>query len=281
MKALPVIPVTRMVKVMIKVSCIRIFVFVFFLFLGNTVFAREMPHKKISENCQQCHNDQSWQSIHFDHQKTGFILEGKHNLLTCKDCHDIRNFSKIESNCTSCHEDIHEQRLGIQCKNCHTADSWAVTDYYKAHANTTFILLGQHTSLDCSACHKRSNTNSYLRLSSDCYGCHKSNYLNTKNPPHVVISLGVRCEDCHSMNGWQPALYSDHETIFPIYLGTHRSEWNECTDCHVSTNNFQVFSCFNCHEHNENDMNRRHSGIQNYSYNSDACYSCHPTGSGD
>jgi hypothetical protein len=41
-----------------------------------------------------------------------------------------------------------------------------------------------------------------------------------------------------------------------------------------------VFSCITCHAHNQSDMDNKHSGVSGYSYNSAACYQCHPTGGG-
>ncbi|MBK9258020.1 MAG: hypothetical protein IPM42_21430 [Saprospiraceae bacterium] len=66
---------------------------------------------------------------------------------------------------------------------------------------------------------------------------------------------------------------------FPIYTGKHKDEWNTCSDCHTNPNNYNIFSCINCHEHNnKNEVDDDHNGVSGYSYNSAACYSCHPMG---
>jgi hypothetical protein len=68
---------------------------------------------------------------------------------------------------------------------------------------------------------------------------------------------------------------------FPIYSGTHKGEWSNCTDCHTNPANYSQFSCTDCHEHNKADMDDEHRGKRDYVYNSVNCYSCHPRGKAD
>jgi hypothetical protein len=42
--------------------------------------------------------------------------------------------------------------------------------------------------------------------------------------------------------------------------------------------NFKTFSCFTCHAHDASVVTPKHSGVRNYQYDSQACYSCHPRG---
>jgi hypothetical protein len=51
----------------------------------------------------------------------------------------------------------------------------------------------------------------------------------------------------------------------------------DCTDCHTSSN-FREFTCTDCHAHQRTRMDNEHDGVAGYSYNSQACYSCHPQG---
>ncbi|RMF57129.1 MAG: hypothetical protein D6748_11805, partial [Calditrichaeota bacterium] len=89
----------------------------------------------------------------------------------------------------------------------------------------------------------------------------------------------IRCEDCHNMTAWRPANFSGHDNYFPIYSGAHGGKWDTCMDCHTSPGSFQVFSCFEgCHEHNKNRMDDKHREVSGYVYESNACYSCHPSG---
>ncbi len=69
------------------------------------------------------------------------------------------------------------------------------------------------------------------------------------------------------------------DQFFPIYSGKHNGEWNACSDCHTNQSNFAVFSCIDCHEHNnKTDLDDKHKGEPGYSYTSAACYDCHPKG---
>ena len=75
--------------------------------------------------------------------------------------------------------------------------------------------------------------------------------------------------------------YYSRRSNDPIYSGKHEGEWNLCIDCHLG-NNYSDFSCIDCHEHdNQADVDDDHDGVSGYVYNSDACFSCHPTGEAD
>jgi len=89
------------------------------------------------------------------------------------------------------------------------------------------------------------------------------------------------CEICHSFYSWKPAQFTEHDGIFPIFSGNHAGEWNECSDCHISPGNFQIFSCLNCHEHRKDRMDNEHREVNGYLYESNACYNCHPNGSAE
>ena len=94
--------------------------------------------------------------------------------------------------------------------------------------------------------------------------------------PGVVFSTD--CESCHALERWKPALFENHDVLFPIFIGTHNRKWDNCSSCHTTQNNFNQFSCLNCHEHNQTEMDSKHFGFIDYSYNSQECYFCHPTG---
>ena len=50
---------------------------------------------KFGSNCKACHSEESFQKISgnsgFNHNLTGYKLEGKHKHLDCRSCHDNRN----------------------------------------------------------------------------------------------------------------------------------------------------------------------------------------------
>ena len=93
------------------------------------------------------------------------------------------------------------------------------------------------------------------------------------------MGFPTTCADCHTTSAWIPSTWDHDSQYFPIYSGKHEGEWNQCSDCHTVAGNYSVFSCIDCHEHDDPaDMADKHQGVPGYSYNSQACYTCHPTG---
>jgi hypothetical protein len=101
--------------------------------------------------------------------------------------------------------------------------------------------------------------------------------LATDDPNHATAGFSQQCDDCHSTNAWQPASL-DHDD-FPIFSGRHAGEWSACTDCHTNPADYTVFSCIDCHEHDDPvDLADKHEDEPGYVYESTACYACHPSG---
>ena len=137
------------------------------------------------------------------------------------------------------------------------------------------MLQGAHVSLECIDCHN----GNYNNTPNTCIGCHLNDYNNTNNPDHQVAAFPTDCTLCHSQNHWTPSTFDHDNMYFPIFSGRHDNEWNLCSECHTNPNNYNIFSCINCHEHsNQTEVNHDHQGVSGYQYNSNACYSCHPTG---
>ncbi len=257
---------------------ILIFLSISTAFFINYVYSKDIPHKQLKLECNSCHLTENWNTITFDHKSTQFPLDGRHHNLECVDCHNLEDFSQIRMECKQCHLDIHQGKLTYPCDQCHTTSGWQVKDIFKVHANTTFPVLGAHSRLDCDACHISEIVGEFARIQSDCYTCHEQDYKNTTDPSHQDFGFNHRCEDCHSMLAWFPAMFAEHESRFPISSGAHAGEWENCNICHTNPGNFQIFSCLNCHEHNQSSMVGEHDEISGFSYNSDACYRCHHDG---
>ena len=60
--------------------------------------------KRLSTNCNSCHNTNKWQPGTFDHSVTGIELDENHRDTDCDECHINRDFSK-KPQCTDCHDD--------------------------------------------------------------------------------------------------------------------------------------------------------------------------------
>jgi len=166
--------------------------------------------------------------------------------------------------------------LGIPttCSTCHTTNPNWQPATFPIH-NNYYVLQGAHTTVDCSNCHIGGN---YNNTPTTCFGCHQADYNQTTDPNHVVAQFPTDCQLCHSQNAWEPSTFNHDGQYFPIYSGEHQGEWNTCADCHINPGNYNVFSCIDCHEHNQTSMNQEHRGISGYVWNSNACYSCHPNG---
>lgn len=243
-------------------------------------------------DCSRCHSTFSWlvTNISEIHLMSRFPLLGAHRAADCTDCHRSESGSRFDVegiNCVDCHRadylaatDPSHTASGFseECSSCHSvsAFSWDGAGFNHAF----FPLQLGHSGLDCTTCH---TTGNYSEQSAVCNTCHQADYLATTNPSHTALSFPGNCELCHSLTpGWAPASFAQHDAqSFPIYTGRHRGEWDSCTDCHSTPSNYSVFSCLGCHEHNKSDMDSEHSGRTGYSYDSAACYQCHPRGNSD
>jgi nitrate/TMAO reductase-like tetraheme cytochrome c subunit len=235
-----------------------------------------------SEECITCHsiNSFQWAGSGFSHNY--FPLKQGHSNLKCTDCHLTNVYSDAKPDCYSCHQlnynattnpDHIVSKFSTNCQECHSlSPGWKPTTF----DHTRFPLTLGHASPTCTDCHKGGN---YSSTSSDCYSCHQTDYNNSINPNHKTLSFSTTCSSCHTTDpGWKPASYAQHDSkSFPIYSGKHRGQWNSCTDCHANPANYTLFTCITCHH--KADMDNAHRGRNGYSYDSAACFRCHPKGS--
>jgi hypothetical protein len=200
--------------------------------------------------------------------------------LNCIECH-ADGYQNTPTDCWSCHSDDYNNvddpdhagnNYSHDCTQCHNTTDWDEVSF--DHNQTSFPLTGQHLAVPCIECH----ANGYNDTPIECLACHQSDY-NTAVPDHN-IGYPVTCEDCHNTNGWDQSNFNHDAQFFPIYSGRHQQgeEWNVCADCHINPNDFNQFECILCHEHNQPDTDGDHDEVPNYSYDSDACYDCHPDG---
>ncbi|HSL90040.1 MAG TPA: hypothetical protein VK870_12115 [Ignavibacteriaceae bacterium] len=136
----------------------------------NNVHGDELKSEFLPGNkCENCHNTVSWETITFDHNLTLFKLEGKHNELSCSECHvskdlnqkRIYKFLSVTSECESCHKDVHFGQFiedgNSDCLRCHTFNNWEPEKF--DHNKTRFSLSGAHSKLECSRCHNTVSIN--------------------------------------------------------------------------------------------------------------------------
>ncbi len=240
--------------------------------------AEEPDHdaQQFPEDCTLCHNMLSWEGAVYRH--TGFQLNGMHRTAGCNECHTNNVYEGTPNECVACHlddynrtTDPNHKQVGYStdCEKCHGRDalSWEGTSF---DHNNFWPLSGAHRGLSCNRCHQNG-----FDIPSECVSCHLDDYNNTRDPNHRQVGFHTDCQVCHppEIPFWSNAIF-DHR--FPIFSGNHSRV--ACSDCHTTANYYE-FSCIDCHEHNKNSMDNEHKGVGGYSYNSQACYSCHPTGS--
>lgn len=143
----------------------------FYLPDKKCVACHENIHKNVLDdkflaenNCENCHWVSAWSEIQFNHNQTKFELKGKHQKVTCRQCHFStsdsgerqQRFSGFDRNCEECHTDIHFQQFVLngknECERCHVFDHWKPEKF--EHNTARFKLDGKHEGLECVKCHK-------------------------------------------------------------------------------------------------------------------------------
>ena len=149
---------------------------------GAEIKEKFMPQN----NCTSCHSTADWEKVTFNHDLTSFKLEGKHQSIKCKDCHESKTndgkvefkFVSLKSDCQTCHRDVHFGQFNSEqngnnkiCENCHGFDNWKPVKF--DHEKTSFSLRGAHERLFCSSCHKkvRENGNAFIKYKLRDFKC--------------------------------------------------------------------------------------------------------------
>lgn len=243
---------------------------------------------QFDHNCAICHSVEAWSPATFDHdEKSDFPLTGAHITVSCEECHIDGQYNDTPSECFFCHDNDFEDadnpnhvdgEFDHDCTICHSDEAWSPADF--DHDQTDFPLTGRHVRVDCAECHVDGNFNNLL---SECFACHEDDYNNAeyRGSTHRGAGFPIDCEQCHTTNSWDNAQFDHDGEYFPIFTGRHREEWNNCAECHPDGNNFDIFSCLDCHEHRQAEMDRKHDEVRNYRYESEACLACHPDGRED
>lgn len=276
-----------------------------------------------SKQCASCHNDHHGRNFEivrfdtakFDHQITGYLLEGKHSRLSCRDCHQpskikdsevmkkkFETYLGLDTKCLSCHEDYHQNTLSVSCTDCHNQEAFKPAPKFN-HDKTSFPLRGAHKNQECIECHKVTKKNGLdFQQFADvphksCTSCHTDVHEGR---------FGTKCLDCHTENSFK-ILKSNHrfnhdQTDFPL-KGKHVQvdcakchtqglrtplEHSRCTDCHEDyhqgdfTEKGLVRNCSECHS--ENGFKESRYSIDDHQLSrfplegahlATPCFSCH------
>jgi len=226
--------------------------------------------KFAGQPCGGCHVDHRgrahsltrWDPKAFEHQQTGWKLEGDHARLDCAKCHTGKNrrgnptFIGLGSSCTSCHKDQHQGRFGARCQSCHDEEDWKQLDLDPFdHAQARFALRGKHQTVACAKCHGEPAKYQPLafqacgdchqdphqgRLGSECQSCHGEDSwkkLSMKRSAHPGLSLAaghasVACKTCHDQGNL--AVPSKGKRCASCHAPVHVGKFGDnCAECHA------------------------------------------------
>jgi hypothetical protein len=242
-------------------------------------------------DCARCHTPRSFidhAAMVRAHQLTRFPLSGRHAGLECESCHPPEpsghlRFVGTEPNCSGCHladyrattvPDHAASGFPLTCQDCHGTVTWIPARF--DHNRTAFPLTGAHLRTACLRCH---GDGVYRGKNTACVSCHQSDYDGTTDPPHGAAGFSTACATCHTTVSWAGATFDHDTSFFPIYSGTHAGRWSSCTTCHNVPASYLQFTCFSCHPHDDQaGTDSHHTGVPTYTYDSAACYRCHPRG---
>lgn len=138
--------------------------------------------------CGFCHEVSGWNRVAFDHSLTEFKLIGKHDSVSCINCHPYAageerqlRFKTKQKQCADCHSDIHAGQFAgnskqTVCDRCHTPFNWQATKF-DHNRDAEFKLAGAHQKVECGGCHKTEYINEkevvrYKPLERECKSCH-------------------------------------------------------------------------------------------------------------
>jgi hypothetical protein len=242
---------------------------------------KDVHNNKFGQNCTECHNNESFKvdfgTKGFDHNKTDFRLQGKHQQVNCKSCHKEKLTVQLKfSHCTDCHSDYHNNQFdknGVSpgCSACHNENGFEEFNFtIEQHNASIFPLKGAHLATPCFDCHKKTERWEFRYIGKFCIDCHENiheNYISQK------YFSKASCEGCHQMNNWREIKF-DHKNTNFVLEGAHtklscrschfnnekkgyaKQQFaeltNQCTQCHkdVHYNQFEhngITKCINCH----------------------------------
>ena len=199
---------------------------------------KDVHETKFGNDCSKCH---TWNSFRqplgmnkFDHNRTDFLLIGKHQALECKKCHKGNSYTTAIKfdRCSACHVDFHKGQIvkkeaTSDCKDCHSELGFQGSSFtFERHNKGNFKLEGAHVSTPCISCHTKAKDWLFADLDKRCVGCHENIHKNHIKDKFI---LDGNCESCHSAFNWNKVTF-DHKTSGFQLQGKHAEI--SCRDCH-------------------------------------------------
>ncbi len=230
---------------------------------------KDVHESRFGTDCRKCHTEDSFHKLlnadQFDHSLTGFPLEGRHNLVDCRKCHETNLTEPLAHNaCVDCHDDFHKGQFAGRdhnpdCKECHSVNGFAGSLYtIEQHNASAFPLTGAHLATPCNACHMKDDEWSFRDVGMQCVDCHTNvhdGHLGEKYYPDK------NCTECHITDAWAEVTFDHAATEFEL---SGRHAMISCTACHqpVTTSarerkipfNSLQNECAKCHENAHGDQ---------------------------
>jgi len=256
-----------------------------------------------NKRCQTCHLEHKgrrfdimgWKSQggeqNFNHDLTGWKLNGKHAATDCGECHKARNKAGLKvymgtptlCGSSGCHADDQphkfERKDMLRCERCHTESVWKPQkrrmDFdHNDRKDAGMPQLGSHADVACSKCHPKAVFNLPFKDPDNCgnSGCH-----TTAHEGHLFDSRP--CEWCHSptfksfkQKYAKDMPFFDHSERTRFNLGAHARL--PCYDCHTKKLGTAkpVGACEQCHA-----KDNKHGSRFDQFGSPPKCSTCHPT----
>ncbi|MDQ7008645.1 MAG: cytochrome c3 family protein, partial [Acidobacteriota bacterium] len=182
----------------------------------------------------------------FNHDQTGFPLEGEHARVRCDSCHKKGIFKGTPKVCAQCHGQNspltdattmtgNHMPVGAECQACHGSEGWNPpkrVDHSQVLGTCESCHDGRRatgkgprhlaTAQGCDSCHTptgwRRTTFHHPAVTGNCVSCHNGSVARGKSASHIPSS--DRCESCHAIGSWKVAHF------------THPLVTGNCARCH-------------------------------------------------
>lgn len=143
---------------------------------------------------------------------------------------------------------LHQSIINIQCYDCHTEHNGLSRE--NATLNFKHTVLSDNLQRQCTSCH--------IKMAPD-------------NSLHNVLTASTQCAQCHTTTKWKPSTFN-HTEFFKF----DKNHPSDCSGCHDLQKGFKEYTCYNCHEHTQSRVAKKHrkKGIRNF----ENCVNCHRTG---
>ncbi len=206
-------------------------------------------------SCQTCHGEHQGREARIydiqqvDHDQVDFPLEGAHQRVECKKCHqqkfrseksksllidkkqrELFSYQGLDKACDSCHKNPHAKQFDDRfCVDCHRDSAWDKTKF-DHDKDSDFPIAGKHKNLLCQACHHKSEKNPrvvpFKDIPGRCDRCHQD--------PHAKRL--PNCKNCHQALGWNHLKeeksvrrFNHDKAVFPL-KNLHKKI--ACKECH-------------------------------------------------